>query len=78
MNMTLGFNVSYFEGEGDLKVLRHAIYDENPITTTLNAFVDQDFFYFALLEVKLQHVFPSKTQPTNHTIEFSQSQYSSF
>lgn len=53
MNMTLGFNVSYYEGEGDLKVLRHAIYDENPVTTTLNAFIDQDFFYFALLEVKL-------------------------
>lgn len=76
MNATMGFNVSYYDGEE----LKHAIYDENPIVSTMNAYLDQDFFYPALLEVKLAHdrMDASKTQPTQHTIEFSDSQYHSF
>lgn len=76
MNATLGFNVSYFEGDE----LRHVLYDENAVITTMNAYADQDFFYFALIECKMADDWEtlSKTSPTLATMDFTQSQYRSF
>jgi hypothetical protein len=78
MHATLCWNVWYLD-EPDAEEWSHALYDENPVIIAANAYLDQDFFYPALLDVKLdREAVSGKTQPTNSTIEFSESQYRSF